>query len=286
MLSNLYKSNWTVIHQDGTRVIDNNALLEEKLRKAREKMRHSKENAQETDEDGFRDGLDAEKIDVLLAPDPAAVEELKRERDALLAEIEQTQAELANLKSQADTMIDDAKSQIASMQMKAYEEAKEQGHAEGKRIGMKEAEAVRQEYLSKIQENEREYERQLQGLEPEFVETLTGIYEHIFKVDLSRYRDLVSNLLVSAMQKIEDSRNFLVHVSKEDYESVSASKEYIRSEAGSAVTVEIVEDVTLSRSQCMIETENGVYDCSLDTQLAELGRKLKLLSYERTPGRK
>lgn len=283
MLSNLYKSSWTVIHQDGTRVIDNNALLEEKLRKARQLMKHSRENGQETEEEGFKDGLDAEKIDVLLASDPASVEALKKERDDVLAQIEQAQMELADLRSQADTMIDDAKTQIASMQMKAYEEAKGQGYAEGKRIGMQEAEAVRDEYLSKMQQNEREYQRQLESLEPEFVETLTGIYEHIFKVDLSRYRDLISNLLISAMQRIEDSRNFLVHVSKEDYESVLAGREYIRSEAGSAVTVEIVEDVTLSRSQCMIETENGVYDCSLDTQLAELGRKLKLLSYERTP---
>ena len=82
--------------------------------------------------------------------------------------------------------------------------------------------------------------------------------------------------------RIEDSRNFLVHVSKEDYEGVIASREYIRSEAGAGVTVEIVEDVTLSRSQCFIETENGIYDCSLDTQLSELGRKLRLLSYEKT----
>ena len=47
--------------------------------------------------------------------------------------------------------------------------------------------------------------------------------------------------------------------------------------------LEIISDMTLAPSGCMIETENGVYDCSLDTQLAELGRKLKLLSYERTP---
>ena len=45
--------------------------------------------------------------------------------------------------------------------------------------------------------------------------------------------------------------------------------------------MELVEDMTLSRSQCFIETENGIYDCSLDTQLSELKRKLKLLSYER-----
>lgn len=44
--------------------------------------------------------------------------------------------------------------------------------------------------------------------------------------------------------------------------------------------VEIIEDMTLSQAECFIETENGIYDCSLDTQLRELERKLKLLSYE------
>ena len=101
-------------------------------------------------------------------------------------------------------------------------------------------------------------------------------------MDLTRYRDLVANLLVNAMQNIENTRNFLVHVSKEDYEGVMTSRDRIRAEAGgSSVSVEFVEDATLSRSQCLIETENGIYDCSLDTQLSELSRKLKLLSYER-----
>ena len=33
--TNLYKSSWVVMHEQGTRVIDNNALLEEKLSKVR-----------------------------------------------------------------------------------------------------------------------------------------------------------------------------------------------------------------------------------------------------------
>ena len=59
------------------------------------------------------------------------------------------------------------------------------------------------------------------------------------------------------------------------------NKERLQKEAGgSAISVEIVEDMTLSAGKAMIETENGVYDCSLDTELSELTRKLKLLSYE------
>jgi len=47
------------------------------------------------------------------------------------------------------------------------------------------------------------------------------------------------------------------------------------------MALEIAEDMTLSPTQCYIETDNGIYDCSLDTELAELSRKLKLLSYEK-----
>ena len=45
--------------------------------------------------------------------------------------------------------------------------------------------------------------------------------------------------------------------------------------------VEVVEDATLGKNDCLIETENGIFDCGLGTQLAELRQKLKLLSYEK-----
>ena len=279
--TNLYKSSWVVMHEQGTRVIDNNALLEEKLSKARKAAFMEKKEPREQEE-GFVEGLDAEKLDALFAQNGASIQEMNRQKEELSAQIEQAKSELEEIRSQAESIMEDARTQAETIKTKAYEEARNQGYREGHQAGMQEAEAVREEYLSMKRQNEQEYQQQLENLEPEFVENLTGIYEHIFKVDLSRYRELVANLLAGAMQKIEEARNFLVHVSKEDYEGVIASREYIRSEAGAGVTVEIVEDVTLSRSQCFIETENGIYDCSLDTQLSELGRKLRLLSYEKT----
>ena len=44
--------------------------------------------------------------------------------------------------------------------------------------------------------------------------------------------------------------------------------------------VEIVEDITLGKGECLIETEGGIFDCGLGTQLSDLRRKRKLLSYE------
>ena len=51
-----------------------------------------------------------------------------------------------------------------------------------------------------------------------------------------------------------------------------------------ASLLEVVEDITLSKNQALIETDGGIYDCSLGTQLDELGKKLRLLSYEKPVG--
>ncbi|MCR5755338.1 MAG: hypothetical protein K6G30_11090, partial [Acetatifactor sp.] len=71
-------------------------------------------------------------------------------------------------------------------------------------------------------------------------------------------------------------------VSKEDYPYVSMQKKQIM--VGVTVpnsTVEVVEDLTMTPNECLIETEGGIFDCGLGTQLTELSQKLRLLSYEK-----
>ena len=122
----------------------------------------------------------------------------------------------------------------------------------------------------------------VENLEPDFIETLAGIYEHIFKVDLSSYSEIVVNLLMDTMQNTDSASSYIVHVAKQDYPQVIKERERILEGTGTlSDSLEIISDMTLSPSQCMIETENGIYDCSLGTELEELGRKLRLLSYNK-----
>ena len=46
-----------------------------------------------------------------------------------------------------------------------------------------------------------------------------------------------------------------------------------------STTVDVVEDAAVAKNECMIETENGIYDCGLGTQLDELRKKLMLLAF-------
>ena len=112
------------------------------------------------------------------------------------------------------------------------------------------------------------------------MDTITGIYEHIFQIELSSYREILTSLISTVLHKLEGSRSFIIHVSKEDYAYVSMQKKQLLAGAVSENTVvDVVEDLTLGKNDCMIETENGIFDCGLGTQLSELRRQLMLLAW-------
>lgn len=278
--SNLYKAGWFVV-DESTRVIDANKLMESRMKQAAERAAQT-ENRSAHESDEFSAGLDAEAVEALLAPEGSgeSVEASMEKKRQLERELEEAREELASVKAQADRMLQDAEAQIEAKRMSTLQEAKSQGYQEGYAEGMAQAQSLKEECLAEKRELEADYQHKIEELEPEFVKNLTEIYEHIFKVDLSAYSKLVTTLLIDAMQKTDSARNYIVHVSKKDYPHVCEDRERILEETGTLPDrLEIISDMTLSESQCMIETEDGIYDCSLGTELEELKRKLKLISF-------
>ena len=70
-------------------------------------------------------------------------------------------------------------------------------------------------------------------------------------------------------------------MSAADYDRVQSDKEDIAKGTGVLPDrFEIIEDVTLKTGDCMIESDGGIWDCGLGTQLELLVKQLKILSYE------
>ena len=44
------------------------------------------------------------------------------------------------------------------------------------------------------------------------------------------------------------------------------------------MSLEIISDLSLEGNQCIIETDTGIFDCSMDVQLKNLIKDLKSLS--------
>lgn len=284
MSSNLLKCGFTKLVEDDTRVIDMNRLVEKRIRELSAKM-------QQEEGTGFVSGLAADKVEALVADNEGsegdsqtsgnvikAGEDWQKLREEAEAEAQKI---LEDARTQAESILQDARTQAEAEKADVLEQARRQGQQEAKAEADR-AEAQRvAEYRQKEAGLDAEYQKMIDELEPKFVDTITGIYEHIFHVDLHSYREVLCYLISSTMRKTEDNRSFLIHVSKDDYPYVSMQKKQIMAGAASPnSTVEIIEDITLGKGECLIETESGIFDCGLGTQLSELRQKLKLLSYE------
>ena len=285
MSSNLYKAGF--IHLgESARVIDMNEILEQRLKEEAQRRSRQPERELVAAQDGFTEGLDAEKVDVLLEPDAEAASTQNasiQEQEQLNREIEAARNELAGLQAQIEQEKEQAQLEIEQMKAKTFEEANEQGYQEGYRKGMDSVQELQKQYEAERLQQEQEYQKKLEEMEPMMVDTLCDVYSHIFKVEAKEHKELVLKLLQDTLLKVDSTGSIIVHVAKEDYAYVQEQKAALLEEAGmQSGSVEIVSDATLARAQCMIETEGGVYDCSLDTELAELKRRLMLLAYQKS----
>ena len=285
MSSNLYKYTSYYPGKQGSekRIIDTNEIAAKRLETLAELMKASAESG---NDQGFVQGLDAKEVSLLLEDEEQESGNIIKgnvTQDAS-ALVEQAQAEaaelVANAKNQADTIVSEAIEQAENTKKNVLEEARMLGYREGINRANKEVEQLKAELQEKERRMKEEYEAQMQSMEADLVEVLTGIYEHIFQVEFSSQREVLVHLISATMRKSDSSRSFIIHVSKDDYPFVSMQKKQLMaSVAGINSNVEIIEDMTLARTECLIETDGGIFDCGLGTQLGELSKKLKLLSY-------
>lgn len=298
-MSNLYKSMGISLDKDAPRVIDSNALASARAAEAAEAR---KDNAAKrtvpmpADEDGFSQGLSAEILGELTGEPgdgagqeaPEGQEEASLQGGQFLEEAKQRAERLVEeMRQQAQIEIENRKKEAAEAlsaeREKIILETRELGYQDGLEQGKREIEAIKRELAEEEKRLKAQYDSLVEELEPQFIDTLSGIYEHIFHVELSGYRDIIVHLIADTLRKTDGAKNYIIHVSKEDYPYVSMQKKQLVAGAGAAL-LEVVEDITLSKNQALIETDGGIFDCSLGAQLYELGKKLRLLSYEKPVG--
>lgn len=200
--------------------------------------------------------------------------------------LQQANSVIDDANRQAQEIVEQAIKQAQEEAQRALADAKEQGYQAGYEEGRNRLE---QEYKQKLQELDQmelqrrhKFDDMVSEMEPYLVRELTGIYEHFIGVELSQYKNVLSHLISNTLHSTQSSDTYLIHVSPQDYSYVSMQKTSLMEENGMKnVSMEVVEDVTLSKNECLIETDTGIFDCSLAVQMEELKRKLTLLSYHK-----
>lgn len=276
-MSNLLKRS-SVINKD-ERVIDYNDLIKKKIQTIME----SKHN--EMDADGFINGLHADVVEELISDDGTAD---ALTDDAAMGE-QQAAASLENANAEAERIIEEARLQaeqiIADANKNAdaaFEEAKQNGYYEGnekaqEEMNIKQAQ-LEAEFDNKRKELEQEYNNLKESIEPELVEVITDVFRKVTGVVAEDNQEIILHLINDVMHNADGSRDYVIKVSPDDYKFLVNNQGKIYCAMSREVNIDIVKDATLERNQCMIETNTGIFNCSLDIELNNLIKNIKLLS--------
>jgi len=208
-------------------------------------------------------------------------------------ETEEVEAEslpdLEEVRQYAETIIQDAQAQaeeiVSSAKADAFhimEEARNQGREEGLQSGIADLEAKRKEMEQELAEKEAKLEeeakRQAKQLEPQFADLTMKLVEKLTGIIAEDKKDLILYLISTALKPIRGPKKFYIRISKEDAAAVTSKKAELAGLLSQDASLEIIEDATLNKNQCFIETEDRLLDVSLDVQLKNLAEHLKMLA--------
>lgn len=290
-MSNLFKGAFISFDESDARIIDNNELAnkkieefqEQELKRQRAMMAEDEGLPPEGDENSdFSPGIDMEQLDQLTEDQSilgAPNEDPQFDMEAMQAEID---FKLQQASEQAEAIINDAQNQAEGIRQGAIEQGHQEGYDAGYQEGMAAVESLKADIEAQREGLEKEYQMLVDELEPEMVDVLTQIYEHVLGIELRDDKGIILHLLKNTLSRIEPGNDLIVHVSSDDYDEVMDEKEALNACITSPnTTMEIIEDPLLKENECMIESDSGVFDCSLGVELSEISRKLKLLSFDR-----
>lgn len=283
-MSNLLKQYAVVNSQGGNRIINCNRLAEERIRKwvasavVNEDV-GTPDSAVLEEPSEFSEGLVAEEIVAEPQPDPNEIakqilDEAREKADQLLndaaARAKQT---IADARTEAEALFEEQKAlgyeEGAGQKIQELEELKIQME--------REALAREEESVRRAQELEEEFLSRQERMEEDIVDALIPVFEKVFQVQFGEKREILLALIANTLANVELGDKLRIRVNEADHAMLNEHLPEIRAQAGSDVSLEIIQDAKLPDGSCQIETAYGIFDCGIDTHFTNLIQDIRSL---------
>ena len=186
-------------------------------------------------------------------------------RDSISPEGRLLKANEVSVLLQANEILDTARQRAEEMMRQAeiaYESRREEGYRDGQEEGrLEHAEKVLETVLSSV-----DY---LSSLEKTIVEVVTtSIRKVIGEIDAN---ELIVRIVRNALTAVRNQQRVTIRVAPADEKAVSeALAAMIQSVPGDVGFIDVVADGRLERGSCLLESELGVVDASIEIQLKAL----------------
>ncbi len=168
---------------------------------------------------------------------------------------------LARAEDEAQRIVSEARHEAQSI----LDSAREQGYQSGAA-----------QWYEVLADTWNSRDRYLAENETALLRLAVRIAEKLIGEELRTSPDTVAGVVKQALCSVRRAKSFTVQVHPGDADFVSQRLPTLRVAGGAAHAIEVVPNASLSPGDCIIETDIGVVDARLETQLKNMERVLTL----------
>jgi flagellar assembly protein FliH len=163
-----------------------------------------------------------------------------------------------------------AREKSAFLEKEAYEKGFAQGEKDGLAFGQKRVDAMIHQFENVLAEIDRQRKELDRAYEGEMLQLALSISKKILQHELTLQEQTISATLLEAFQHVVDRRKVVVHLNPTDYQYLQTHPEGSPFALDEKAGVQVIEDASISRGGCFLETSFGEVDATIERQFDEI----------------
>lgn len=219
-----------------------------------------------------------------------AFEEVKKKTDQSSKDMESTNSEIEQMRldahAEVDKMIQEAKAQVETIESEAFNKGYDSGHSDGFEKGHDEVKRLVDRIHVIINGAIDKRIDIINETETQLVDLVLMITKKVVKVISENQKNVVINNVVQSLRKLKSRGNVAIHVNLEDLELTTDHVKDFMEMVENVKSITVLENTSVDRGGCIIETDFGQIDARISSQLKEIEEKILELVPIKTKGEK
>ena len=243
--------------------------------------------------EAFKTQWESEKQKMLATAQASADEIVKKAEDAAFAEVKRQTDAAAIIKSDAENeaenivaraktdaaqIIADAEAERDRLRGEAEKNGYDKGHQEGYEKGVAEVERLIDRMHRITESVMQRREEILADTESQIVELVILMARKVIKILSENQKNVVMANTMAALKKVKTRGEVTLRVNLEDVKLTSEHAQEFIDHVENIKGITVLEDSSVERGGCIVETDFGAIDARISSQLQELENKILEIS--------
>jgi flagellar assembly protein FliH len=248
------------------------------IRREAELFRHEFEHDKDKMITGAR--LEAERI--VKEAETSAFEQIRTKTEEATQLRRQAEEDSERIRIEASRISEQTIRESQDKADQVRQEAKKAGYEEGREAGWKEGRAEAERIIERLhiilsKAIEKRFDI-LKDSEAQVIHLILQIARKVVKVISDNQKNIVINNTIQALQKLKNKSDVVIRVNLADLNLLTEHTKDIINMIENVKSITVMEDSTVDKGGCVIETDFGELDARISAQLREIEERILELS--------